>query len=80
LRPHLTDGIAILPKLLPLQFARVFRWRPYQLRAPLKIADGVLDVALGDLRVRRPRSPYRVRVNVYRANAAGPSSPWCKSY
>ena len=40
-------------------------------RAPLAVADVVLDVLLRDLRVRRPWSPNRVRVNVRRANAAG---------
>jgi len=42
-----------------------------QLRAPAAVADVVLDVPLGDLRVRRPRGSYGVRVDVRRADAAG---------
>jgi hypothetical protein len=49
------------PKLLLLQPARVFRRGPDEFRAPQGIADVVLDVPLGDLRVRCPRSPHRVR-------------------
>ena len=52
------DGVPVLPQLPPLQLARVSFRGPDQLRAPLEIADVVLDVPLGDLRVRRaPASP-----------------------
>jgi hypothetical protein len=71
LRPCLMDSIPVFPKLFPFQPARVFRRGPDLLRAPLPIADVVLDIPLRDLRVRCSWSPHRVRIDVRRANAAG---------
>jgi hypothetical protein len=71
LRPRLMDGVAVFPKLLPLQPATVFGRGADQLGAPLGVADVVLDVPLRDLRVRGSRRPRRVRVDVRRADATG---------
>jgi hypothetical protein len=57
LRPRLMDSVPVFPKLFPFQPARVFRRGSYQLRAPLAVADIVLDVLLRDLRIRCPRGP-----------------------
>ena len=70
LRPRLMHGVPVFPKLLPLQPARVFGWGPDDLRAPLGVADVVLDVPLRHLRVRGSWSPRGVRVDVRRADAA----------
>ena len=43
LRPCLMDSVPVFPKLFPLQLARVSCRGPYQLRAPLAVADVVLD-------------------------------------
>jgi hypothetical protein len=48
------------------------RWT-YHLRAPMAIADDVLDVALGDVRVSSARGLGRVRINLWRADE---SEPW----
>ena len=64
------DGVSVFPKLLSLKPARVFRRGSDELRAPLWVADVVLDVPLRDLRVRSPRRPHGVRVDVRRAEAA----------
>ncbi len=50
-RPRLVHGVAVFPKLLPLQFARIFRRGPNDPGAPLPIADVVLDVPLSDVRI-----------------------------
>src|ERR1035438_8028762 len=69
--PSLMDSVPVSPKLFPLQPARVSRGGPYQLRAPLAVADVVLDVVLRDIRVGSARSHRAVRINLRRANAAG---------
>jgi hypothetical protein len=71
LRPCLMHSVAVFPKLLPFQLARVLRWRPNLLRAPSAIADGILNFLLRDLRVRCRWCPRRIRVDVRRANATG---------
>ena len=71
LRPRLMDGVPVFPKLRPLQIARISCRRPYQLRAPAAVADGVADVLLRDLRVRSARRPHGVGVDFRRADAAG---------
>jgi hypothetical protein len=43
LRLCLMDSVPVFPKLFPLQLARVSCRGPYQLRAPLAVADVVLD-------------------------------------
>ena len=67
----LMDSVPVFPELFPFQPARVFRWWPYQFRAPLAGADVVRDVVLGDIRVRRTRGHRGVRINLRKANAAG---------
>ena len=71
LRPCLMHSVPVFPKLFPFQLARVLRWRPDLLRAPVAVADVILDVLLGDIRVRSTRRPNRVRIDFRRANAAG---------
>jgi len=71
-RPCLMDSVAVFPKLLSLQPARVPRRGLDELGAPLGIADIVfIDVPLRDLRVRGSRRPRGVRVDFRRADAAG---------
>jgi hypothetical protein len=65
------DGVPVFPKLFPLQLARVSCRGPYQLRAPVAAADGVLDVLLRDLGIRSARRPNRVWVDFRRADAVG---------
>ena len=71
LRSCLVHPVPIFPKLLSLQLARVSCRGSDKLRAPMAIADGVPDVPLRDLRVRRSWSPRRVRIDFRRADAAG---------
>src|ERR1017187_4176839 len=42
-RPGLVDRVPIVSNLPPLQLARVRRWWPDQLRAPLAGANGAVD-------------------------------------
>ena len=53
---RLVDGVPVFPKLSPLQLARVTRRGPYQPRAPVAVADVVLDVLLSDFGVCYPWS------------------------
>jgi hypothetical protein len=71
-RSCLMDGIAVLAQLLPLELARVFPWGPDLLRGPLTIADGFLDVALGDVRVCSAWGHYGVWIKFGWADAAEP--------
>jgi hypothetical protein len=52
--PCLMDGVPVLAKLSPFQPARVFRRGTDLLRAPMKVADVVLDILLRDLGICRP--------------------------
>jgi hypothetical protein len=49
-------------------------------RAPLAVADVVLDILLRDLRVRCPRSPHRVGIDIGGADAVtlGRGESCCK--
>jgi hypothetical protein len=68
LRRWLMDSVPVFPELFHFQLVRVCGWRPNLLRAPLAVADVVLDVRLGDLRIRCPQSPNWVRLEM----SAGP--------
>src|ERR1035438_7640088 len=68
-RPCLLDRVPVFSELFPPQLARVSRWRPDLLCTPLAGANVVPDVGLGNLRVRCPRSPYRVGIDFRGASA-----------
>lgn len=69
-RSRLMDRVFVLPKLFPFRSARVSRSRPDQPRAPVSVADVVLDVVRGDRWVWCRWSHHRIRVDAHGADMA----------